>query len=120
MLKATAVEKRFFPWKYDRLVETLLSTAERLDWGDCEVTSTSVTAKTINQVTVGDSACPLEFTMNASWLQIGNDGVELVLSVSEENNSWSIVECKKMARELADFLCCHLLPTNQPPDLTMH
>ncbi|HEY9716429.1 MAG TPA: hypothetical protein V6C69_03090 [Trichormus sp.] len=120
MLKATAVEKRFFPWKDDRLVETLLNTAESLHWSDCKVTDTTVTAKAINQVTVGDSACPLEFTMNASWRSIGNDGVELVLSVSEENNSWSIIECKKKCTALADFLCCHLFPTNQRSDLTLH
>jgi hypothetical protein len=107
MLKATAVEKRFFPWTYDRLVETLLSTAEHLQWSDCQVTSTSVTAKNFNQIKVGDSACALEFTMNASWCQIGNDGVELVLSVSEANNSWTIIECKKQCRAFVDFLCGH-------------
>jgi len=120
MVKSTAVEKRFFPWTHDRFVDTLVDTAERLHWSDCQVTGSCATARSINQIKLGDSSCPLELTMNASWHQIGDDGIELVLSVTEENNSWSVIECKKQCRALADFLCSHLFSTSPKPDVTVH
>ena len=109
MIQATAVEKRFFPWGRERFVAALANAIERLHWQDCQLFDAFMTARQIDQIQLGNLICPLQFNMSASWREIGN-GVELVLSITETENSWSTIECKKRCRVLLDVLCEPLFP----------
>src|SRR5277367_2553850 len=103
MIKASSIEKRFFPWTSKRFAETLVDSINRLHWHHHELIGMSVIAKTQQDLMIGDVPCPLEFTLKASWREIG-EGIEVVISVTEERNSWSIMECKKRCKVLMEFL----------------
>lgn len=116
MHKATAVEKRFFPWSCRRFVDTLLRSVERLHWSECEITGSALTARATYEMKLGESFCPMELTLNATWREIG-EGIEATLSVSEEQHSWSIIECKKHCQVLLNLMHLPLSERKLPDDL---
>ncbi len=117
-MKATAVEKRYFPWTSQRFVDTLHTSLKKLKWTDAETSGCLIQAKLQHKVRLGDSDCPLELTVTASWKEIG-EGIEVTIAVSEDSNSWSIIECQKKCKALLEFLYAPASSRSVPNDLAI-
>lgn len=109
MKKATAVEKRYFPWSLKKFIGELMDALHRLNWNESLVSSTSVIATCKQEIQLGDSLCVLEFSLTASWREIG-EGMEVTILVSEDCNSWSAIECKKKCKAMMECLYTPIYP----------
>jgi hypothetical protein len=108
-MRAAAVEKRYFPWQYDRFAEQLLKTVKKLHWRDCRISNSYLTAVLRERRKIGQVECELDFTVTASFVSRG-EGVELILCVSEHSNSWSTRDCKNKLKVVLDLLSEPLYP----------
>jgi hypothetical protein len=118
MTKATTTQKRFFPWSGERFTKTLLASLERLHWSDCQVSNRFISAKCSHMLKLGQSTCELQMTLNVSFRNIG-EGIEVVISVTEENHSWSTVECKKRCQALLEMLHAPLYARQPASDISI-
>lgn len=118
MKKATAVEKRYFPWTNQKFCDVLGNSLQRLHWAQLQVNDSYVKAVCRQEVRLGDGICPLEFSLTATWKEIG-EGIEVTISVSEEQNSWSIIECKKKCKVLLECLYAPVYSRAMPGEIAV-